>query len=442
MSTSITWTQARRIALRAQGVGRARHDWMPSRRASRAALARTLEHTHLLQIDSVSVFARAHHMPVFTRAGVWDEDVLDRASRPGPSRLVHEALAHEAAFVTEQVHPLLDFRRRRAARRDWGAVRRAAAESPHVLEAILATIAEHGPISASAVSRLLGDDTRGEGWGWRRTSSQWVVEYLFRSGRLDCVGRSAQFERLYLPAARPPTLPHGDDLPESAAIEPATPEHTGERPSGHLADEADIRTLVSLAARALGIADIGAIADYFRLGTAEVEPAVADLVGEEALQEVRVRLPGGEAPMMLHRDAPRPAALRAAALVSPFDPIVFHRPRLRALFDVDYKIGIYTPAARRTTGYYSLLFLLGDVFPARVDLKADRARNILEVRGAFREPLPLLPERHRPADPEVVQALVPELQRAARWRGLDRIEVLTGTGTGELSEELKVALSV
>lgn len=393
---------------------------MPSRRASRAALARTLAHTHLLQIDSVSVFARAHHMPVFTRAGAWDESVLDRASRPGPSRLVHEALAHEAAFVTEQVHPLLDFRRRRAADRDWGAVRRAAQESPHLLESILATIEEHGPISASAVSRQLGDEHRGEGWGWRRTSSQWAVEYLFRSGRLDCVGRTPQFERLYLPAQRPP----------STAIDP----------EGGRDDADDMRTLVALAARSLGIADTGALADYFRLGVGEVRPVVAELLRTGVLTEVEVPHPAGSLPMLLHRDAPRPVPVRAAALVSPFDPIVFHRPRLKALFDVDYRIGIYTPAARRTTGYYSLLFLRGDTFPARVDLKADRGRGVLEVRGTYREPLPLLPERNRLADEAVMSALVPELHRAARWRGLRRIEVRTGAGTGQLSDALLAAL--
>lgn len=424
MSEVLTWTQARRIALRAQGMGRARCDTSPSGRGSRAALARTLQYTHLLQIDSVSVFARAHHLPVYTRSGIWDPSVLDRASRPGPNRLVHEALAHEAAYTTAEVHALLDFRRRRAAQRDWGAVRRAAQQSPHLLDEILRVIAEHGPISAAAVSRLLGDDERGEGWGWRRTSSQWAVEYLFRSGALDCVGRSPQFERLYLPAARA-----GSAYQPGAAV--------GPRPE----DERAIGALVALAARSLGIADVGAIADYFRLAVGEVRPAVEELTRTGVLREVTVARPGGPVTMLLHRDAPRPVTLRGvAALVSPFDPIVFHRPRLKALFDVDYRIGIYTPAVRRTTGYYSLLFLLGDVIPARVDLKADTARGVLEVRGAYREDLPHLPARSRPGDLAVVEALATELLRAARWRGLDRIEVLTGPGTGQLSAALETAV--
>lgn len=418
MSRPLSWTQARRIALRAQGMGRPRREEIPYARASRAARVRTLEHTHLLQIDSVSVFARAHHLPVYTRFGSWDPAVLERASRPGPHRLVQEALAHEAAYTTPTVHALLDFRRRRAAQRDWGAVRRAAQQSPDLLERVLAAVADHGPISAAAVSALLGDSDRGEGWGWRRTTSQWSVEYLFRSGVLDCVGRSAQFERLYV-------APQGARVPAPPGA-PITDDD----------EEQQLLQLVRLASRALGVAEIGSIADYFRLGIGQVRPAVEHLLGTGELSEVAVANPAGPLPMLLHAHAPRPTAVRTAALVSPFDPIAFHRPRLRTLFDVDYRIGIYTPAARRTTGYYSLLFLLGDVIPARVDLRADRARGILEVRGTYREELSRLPARSLPAQEHLLHALGGELHRAARWQGLDDIEVLTGPGTGELSMAL------
>lgn len=80
------------------------------------------------------------------------------------------------------------------------------------------------------------------------------------------------------------------------------------------------------------------------------------------------------------------------------------------------------------------------MIPARVDLKADTARGVLEVRGAYREDLPHLPARSRPGDLAVVEALATELLRAARWRGLDRIEVLTGPGTGQLSAALETAV--
>lgn len=407
--------RARRIALRAQGMGRARRSEPPTAATSRRALARTVQRTHLLQIDSVSVFARAHHLPVFTRTGRWDPDVLDRSVRPGPRRALREGLAHEAAYITPEVHHLLDFRRRSAAEQDWGEVRDVAASSPHLFPRIREVLAQNGPASAAAVSKHLGDTERGEGWGWRRTTTQWAVEYLFRAGELDCVGRSAQFERLY-----------------------ALPTAVDSSSEGHFAadEHSSIRELVSLAARSLGIAEASSLADYFRLRARVIAPAIEELIAQGELTEVSVSHPARTRTMLLHRDAPAPAPLTGAALVSPFDPIVFHRPRLSHLFDVHYRIGIYTPAAQRTTGYYSLLFLLGDVFPARVDLRSDRSRGVLEVRGAFREPLPHLPDRQRPDDPTVIAALTEELRLAARWQGLSEVEVLTGPGTGELSAAL------
>lgn len=416
MSSTLTWTRARRIALRAQGIGRARRSDLPTMSTSRRALARTLERTHLLQIDSVSVFARAHHLPVFTRSGLWDPSVLELAVRPGPRRTLRESLAHEATYTSPEIHRLLAFRRRATSEKDWGVLRDIAVTSPHLFPQIREVLEDIGPASAATVSKHLGDTERGEGWGWRRTATQWAVEYLFRTGDLDCVGRSSQFERLYSLAAE-------EDAPPPEAQDEA----------------ASIDELVRRAASSLGIAEVSSLADYFRLRLREVTPAVERLIVRGELQEVEVAHPAGDRRMLLHRDAPAPAPLRLAALVSPFDPIVFHRPRLAHLFDVDYRIGIYTPAAQRTTGYYALLFLLGDLIPARLDLRADRARSVLEVRGTYREPLPHLPARQRPEDQVVIAALVEELQRAARWQGLDRIEVLTGPGTGELSLPLAAA---
>lgn len=430
MSAALSWQQARRIALRAQGMGSARRVDVGSAASGRRALARTLERTHLLQIDSVSVFARAHYLPVYTRTGSWDTAVLDRAARPGRARMVREALAHEATFTTAEVHALLEFRRRAVAQRDWGAVREAAGSSPELFARIRGALDQLGPATATEISRHLGDSERGEGWGWRRTSTQWAVEYLFRCGALDCVGRSSQFERLYVPAAE------ADGLLEAAG-DPRGPGAPGTEPPDRTAQDARARLeLISRAARSLGIADLGSLADYFRLRVRDARGPVEQLLAAGELREVDVEHPAGRRRMLLHRDAPRPTALRTGALVSPFDPIVFFRPRLKHLFDVDYRIGIYTPAAQRTTGYYSLLFLHGDVIPARVDLRADRGRGVLEVRGTYREPLPQLPSRQRPDQDRVLAALAEELGRAARWQGLGSIEVLTGTGTGELSAAL------
>ncbi|PWH05162.1 winged helix-turn-helix domain-containing protein [Brachybacterium endophyticum] len=431
MSDRLSWTAARRIALRAQGIGGARAEEPVDAARSRRSLRRTLETTHLLQIDSVSVFARAHHMPVFTRRGCWDTSVLDRASRPGRGRLVEEALAHEAAYTTFEVHDLLDFRRRRAATRDWGAVRRAAGSDPGVIDRVLTEIGRNAPISAAGLARHLGDHERPEkGWGWRRSDTQWLVEYLFRSGRLDCVGRSAQFERLYdLPAQGTRAAPSGDaDRLEA---------ETGAEEARD-AEDAHAR-LTELAAAALGIATPADITDYFRLRAAEVTPHLGRMVDQGTLREVTVRHPRGERTMLLHHGAPRPAPVSAAALLSPFDPVAFHRPRLRDLFDVDYRIGIYTPREKRTHGYYALPLLLDDRIMARVDLRSDRRRGVLEVREAHLEPLPAMRKNEKMQGPERIgSALAQELARAARWQGLGSIEIHE---VGDLAPALATAVA-
>lgn len=446
MPERMSWRSARRIALRAQGIGGRRADDLPARAASRRSLERTLERTHLLQIDSVSVFARAHHMPVFTRRGCWDVDVLDRASRPGRGRLVQEALAHEAAYTTSEVHSLLAFRRERAARRDWGAVRRAAGSDAGAMRRVLDVIAEHGPISAAAVARRVGDEEKpAEGWGWRRSDTQWLVEYLFRSGHVDCVGRSPQFERLYAAEADAPLPDHASPAgaPEDVAAgggeqgsgidqKSGADQESGTDPSAAQGE------LVRRAARALGIASPADIADYFRLRAAEVAPHIRDMLADGTLRETTVRRGADELPLLLHEEAPRPAPVVTAALVSPFDPVAFHRPRLRDLFDVEYRIGIYTPRAQRTHGYYALPFLLDDRIVARVDLRSDRRRGVLEVCEAHTEPLPAMRSRERvPGVEEIAPSLAGELGRAARWQGLAGIEVL---GVGDLAPALAAAL--
>ena len=127
--------------------------------------------------------------------------------------------------------------------------------------------------------------------------------------------------------------------------------------------------------------------------------------------------------------AQRPRAIEGASLHSPFDPIVWHRPRAERLFDFHYRIEIYVPAAKRRWGYYVLPFRIGDRIVARVDLKADRQSGRLLVLAAHEEPgVPV---------PDCAAALAVELRALSEWLSLETIRV---SRRGDFSRALAAAL--
>jgi uncharacterized protein YcaQ len=225
-----------------------------------------------------------------------------------------------------------------------------------------------------------------------------------------CIERQ-RFERVYA-------------LPEQALA----PELLGTPPA-----EADaVRELVARAASALGIATEADLADYWRMKRVPVRAAVRDL--EDAGELVPVVVPGWTTggrptPTWLHRDARRPRRLEAAAVLSPFDPVVWFRPRTERLFDFHYRIEIYTPEPDRKFGYYSLPVLIDDDVVGRVDLKSDRKARVLRVQSAWAE---------AGAPAETAERLVPVLRSAASWQGLDDIDVV---GRGDLAPALGAELA-
>ena len=259
-------------------------------------------------------------------------------------------------------------------------------------------LAANGPMPASAIEHD-ANERRGPWWGWSDVKR--TLEWMFRVGEVVCVERR-RFERIYA-------------LPEQALA----PELLDTPPS-----EADaVRELVGRAAAALGIATEADLADYWRMKRAQVRQAILDL--EEAGELIPVTVPGWSvggrpAPTWLHRDARRPRRLETAAVLSPFDPVVWVRPRTERLFDFHYRIEIYTPEPERKFGYYSLPVLVDDDVVGRVDLKSDRKAGVLRVQSAWAEP---------GAPDETAARLVPVLRRAASWQGLDSIEV---AGRGDL----------
>lgn len=387
--TRLSADQARRVAVSAQGLAEPK----PRGAVTRAHLRRLISRIQVLQLDSVSVAVRAHYAPVFSRLGPYDREILDSAAWSHSARsprLLVEYWAHEAALMAVEDWPLLRWRMREYTHGRWGT--EIVKKNPQLAENILATVAEHGPSTAGQIEAHMESEPRGrKGPWWDRSDTKWVAEALWSSGALTTATRVG-FARHYDLSER--VLP-----PEVFARD--------------IDDAEAVRELVLRAAGALGVATEPDLRDYFRLNPKQSKPAVAALVAEGELEEVEVD--GWSAPAYLRAGQTVPRVDRGTALLCPFDPLIFFRPRVERLFEFHYRIEIYTPQPKRQFGYYVWPFLLDGRLVGRVDLKAERTSDALNVVGAFVEP------GQEPA--VVAPRLATELQTMASWLGLGRVTV-------------------
>ena len=422
--TRLTAAQARRLALSAQGFHRAHPATVGTRQ-----LTSLLDRLQVLQLDSVSVFARSHYLPFFARLGSYDPAALDALIFARRGRYT-EYWAHEAAVIRREDWPLWHWKRQ--ALRERFTVKSAwVRENTAMLDWLLAELAEKGPLTVSDVEHD-ASERRGPWWGWSDVKEG--LEYLFAFGDVVSAGRRG-FSRVYaLPAQVGLAALHDIAVPRVEAQ----------------------RELVLRGVRALGVGTTADIADYHRLKIAPTQDALRNLLAAGEVEQVEVegwhRAPTGGGVSGSGRalaafivpGARIPRRIETTALLSPFDPVVWSRDRALRMFGFHYRIEIYTPAPRRQYGYYSLPVLVDDRLLGRIDLKSDRQSGVLRVQSAWAAPGDGVGDgdgdghsQHRAL--ELAARVAPVLWRAAAWQGLDEV-VVTEPLWGNAAAAVRAAL--
>ncbi len=390
---------ARRLAIGAQQLA-----GPPPRRPTKRRMRETIQKLGALQIDSISVVARSHHIVLWSRLGNHPPEWLDELFYR--DRALFEYWAHAAAYVPIELFPY--FRRVMLDRANpdgngWGArTREWMRENAEVIDHVVAYISEHGPASSSTFAAPDGS-TRAEPWAWYGNKpTNLALDLLWTMGTL-MIDRREKFQRWYDLTER--VMPDWDD----ANLPSVEEEH---------------RTLGAAAVRAMGITTVRWLPDYFRKNWGS--PAIP---GSTARQVMNGLVEGGLVVPARVRGWDEEAFVWAelldrrippsrTTLLSPFDSLVWDRRRTTGLFDFELMLEAYTPAPKRRYGYFSLPILYRDRLVGRLDPKAERATRTFFVRVLHLEPW-----FESVADDRFYHALARTLHDFARFNACDEIVV-------------------
>jgi uncharacterized protein YcaQ len=359
--TELSADEARRIALRAQGLVGA-----PDRRGGVPAMLRALG---AVQLDTISVLARSHELVAYARLGPVGREKVEAAYWSGDA---FEYWSHAASILPQSEWPWFAFRRRRFRERQrrWHAVHRPAVDK-------LRERLRDGPLTTKEIG---GAKAGGEWWDW--SEAKIGIEWLLDVGEVACVERRG-WRRVY-------------DLAERAI--PAA--LLREEPS----DVACLQRLLGQAGRALGVATRGDLADYHRLRLDDVD------AGLDGSGLVPVDVDGWDAPAWAD-----PAALETpvrgrhrTTLLSPFDSLIWDRKRTTRIFGFEHRIEAYVPQPKRVHGYYAMPLLAGGRLAGRVDPK--REGRTLHAKQVSLEP-------------REVERMATALREAAEWVGCDAVKL-------------------
>jgi uncharacterized protein YcaQ len=383
---TLSIADARALALAAQGFDTPR----PANKATQRHVNSLISRLGVIQIDSVNVLVRSQELPLFSRLGNHESNAIPKATE---SHKLFEYWGHEAAHLPVEIHPLFRWKME-AARlgkaRHWG-LTSFYDDNKTFVKRMLKHVETNGPTTARELSTRTEKRGADKKTWWDWDESKTALEYLFLTGQLMSRGRGTDFARIYDTPERV--------LPMNILNAPTPTEHSARK------------QLLVRSAIAQGVATATDLADYYRQKPAVVKPMIAELLVEGELREVAVD--GWTEKAFVHRSAKLPKQLHATALLSPFDSLVWCRPRNERLFDFHYRIEIYTPKEKRKFGYYVLPFMMNGQMVGRVDLKADRANSKLLVHSVHTE------KGIKRAT--ISDALDNELRAMALWLELDEV---------------------
>lgn len=390
----ITARDARRLIVDLQGLSAP-----PRQKLDPDGLVQLVERIGYVQVDSINMVERAHHMILYARNQTYRPAHLKRLVER--ERRLFENWTHDAAVIPTQFYPVWNLRFERDRPRLAEKYRRwQGPDFEHSLDRVLDHVAANGPAMARDLSPK---DGGGSGGWWEWHPAKTALEYLWRTGRL-AIARREGFQKVY-------------DLAERVI-----PDHHRSAPPDH-ADYVDWACRGAL--RRLGFASAGEIARFWDLVTTEeAQDWLRDHDGEVSQVIVEGEARGCPRRLFAFADVPRlaaetpdpPARLR---VLSPFDPLLRDRKRLEHLFGFDYRIEVFVPAEKRQYGYYVFPLLEGDRLVGRIDMKADRAAGELVVTALWPEP------RVRFSKARMAR-LESELDRQRRLAGVDAVRFEDG----------------
>jgi uncharacterized protein YcaQ len=383
---------ARHLFLQRQGLS-----FPPHRKLSDAGLLELIEHLGFVQVDSIQTVERAHHMILFARNQTYRKKQLAKLHERDAA--LFENWTHDASIIPSRFFPYWKLRFAREEKRlteRWQNWQGDAYKDE--LDNILRHVAENGRVLA----RELGNDdpetpkTNGGWWDWHPSKA--ALEYLWRCGHLAVAAREG-FQKVYDLTER--TLPEtcrGQDHPDEAIIDWAC----------------------RAALERLGVATSGEIAAFWDLVTPDEAKAWCQARSGDELTEVCFETADGSRPRRAFAfagedpcaDLPEPP--KRLRVLSPFDPLIRDRKRCERLFGFYYRIEVFVPAARRQYGYYVFPLLEGDRLIGRIDMKHERERGALSVKGLWLEPKVKLSRARQ-------DRLEAELERQRRFTGADKV---------------------